>query len=254
MLINTVVLFLRDTLPIFLLLSVLIALPSVSRLSLVWRITLLIVVAAITYSYLGVISRLAEGAGFELLKSLLLVTAWIGICTLVIFPLSRCYLVSVGITLLVLGIGLPNSLHFMVYFVSELSRNSDSTLLFLGTTIGLGISISIAILLNIALTHFLSHKATFFFTTVFVAAQVANIALLLEQIDILPTPQQVWDSSQIISDNSEYGHLLNALIGYEATPSMSYIMLFIFTLVVPNGIAAIRKRIPALWQQVEDTQ
>ncbi|MGK0502635.1 FTR1 family iron permease [uncultured Alteromonas sp.] len=254
MLINTVVLFLRDTLPIFLLLSVLIALPSVSRLSLVWRITLLIVVAAITYSYLGVISRLAEGAGFELLKSLLLVTAWIGICTLVIFPLSRCYLVSVGITLLVLGIGLPNSLHFMVYFVSELSRNSDSTLLFLGTTIGLGISISIAILLNIALTHFLSHKATFFFTTVFVAAQVANIALLLEQIDILPTPQQVWDSSQIINDNSEYGHLLNALIGYEATPSMSYIMLFIFTLVVPNGIAAIRKRIPALWQQVEDTQ
>ena len=254
MLINTVVLFLRDTLPIFLLLSVLIALPSVSRLSLVWRITLLIVVAAITYSYLGVISRLAEGAGFELLKSLLLVTAWIGICTLVIFPLSRCYLVSVGITLLVLGIGLPNSLHFMVYFVSELSRNSDSTLLFLGTTIGLGISISIAILLNIALTHFLSRKATFFFTTVFVAAQVANIALLLEQIDILPTPQQVWDSSQFISDNSEYGHLLNALIGYEATPSMSYIMLFIFTLVVPNGIAAIRKRIPALWQQVEDTQ
>jgi high-affinity iron transporter len=254
MLINTVVLFLRDTLPIFLLLSVLLALPGVSRLSLVWRIASLLVTAAMTYSYLGVISRLAEGAGFELLKSLLLVTAWIGICTLVIFPLSRCYLVSVGITLLVLGIGLPNSLHFMVYFVSELSRNSDSTLLFLGTTIGLGISISIAILLNIALTHFLSHKATFFFTTVFVAAQVANIALLLEQIDILPTPQQVWDSSQIINDNSEYGHLLNALIGYEATPSMSYIMLFIFTLVVPNGIAAIRKRIPALWQQVEDTQ
>ena len=254
MLINTVVLILRDTLPIFLLLSVLLALPGVSRLSLVWRIASLLVTAAMTYSYLGVISRLAEGAGFELLKSLLLVTAWIGICTLVIFPLSRCYLVSVGITLLVLGIGLPNSLHFMVYFVSELSRNSDSTLLFLGTTIGLGISISIAILLNIALTHFLSHKATFFFTTVFVAAQVANIALLLEQIDILPTPQQVWDSSQIINDNSEYGHLLNALIGYEATPSMSYIMLFIFTLVVPNGIAAIRKRIPALWQQVEDTQ
>ena len=254
MLINTVVLFLRDTLPIFLLLSVLLALPGVSRLSLVWRIASLLVTAAMTYSYLGVISQLAEGAGFELLKSLLLVTAWIGICTLVIFPLSRCYLVSVGITLLVLGIGLPNSLHFMVYFVSELSRNSDSTLLFLGTTIGLGISISIAILLNIALTHFVSHKATFCFTTLFVAAQVANIALLLEQIDIFPAPQQVWDSSQIINDNSEYGHLLNALIGYEATPSMSYIMLFIFTLVVPNGIAAIRKRIPALWQQVEDTQ
>ncbi|WP_438498831.1 hypothetical protein [Alteromonas australica] len=173
---------------------------------------------------------------------------------LVICPFSKRNFIRMGITLLVLGIGLPNSLHFMVYFVSGLTHNSDSTLLFLGTTIGLGISISIAILLNIALTHFVSHKATFCFTTLFVAAQVANIALLLEQIDIFPAPQQVWDSSHIVSDNSEYGHLLNALIGYEATPSMSYMMLFIFTLVVPNTIAATRKRIPALWQQVEVTQ
>ncbi|MGY0647791.1 MAG: FTR1 family iron permease [Paraglaciecola chathamensis] len=254
MLINTVVLFLRDTLPIFLLISVLIALPGMSRLTLMWRIVLLLVLAVISYSYLGVISQMAEGTGFELLKSLLLASAWLGICVLVICPFSKGILISMGITLLVLGIGLPNSLHFMVYFVSEFSRNSDSTLLFLGTTIGLGISMSIAILLNIALTHFVSHKATFFFTTLFVAAQVTNIALLLEQIDIFPTPQLIWDSSHIISDNSEYGHLLNALIGYEATPSMSYIMLFIFTLVVPNAIAAIMKRIPALWQQAEVTQ
>mgnify|MGYP000377318679 CR=1 FL=1 len=89
MLINTVVLFLRDTLPIFLLLSVLLALPGVSRLSLVWRIASLLVTAAMTYSYLGVISQLAEGAGFELLKSLLLVSAWIGICVLVICPFSK---------------------------------------------------------------------------------------------------------------------------------------------------------------------
>ncbi|AMJ95122.1 FTR1 family iron permease [Alteromonas stellipolaris] len=254
MLINTVVLFLRDTLPIFLLLSLLIALPSVSRFSLMWRIVLLLVIAVISYSYLGLISQMAEGAGFEILKSLLLVSAWIGICVLVICPFSKRNLNSMGITLLMLGIGLPNSLHFMVYFVSELSHNSDSTLLFLGTTIGLGISISIAILLNIALTHFVSQKATFRFTTLFVAAQVANVALLLEQIDIFPTPHQVWDSSHFISDKSEYGHLLNALIGYEATPSMSYVMLFLFTLAVPNAIAAIRKRIPALWQQVEVIQ
>ena len=146
MLINTVVLFLRDTLPIFLLLSVLLALPGVSRLSLVWRIASLLVTAAMTYSYLGVISQLAEGAGFELLKSLLLVSAWIGICVLVICPFSKRNFISMGITLLVLGIGLPNSLHFMVYFVSALSRNSDSTLLFLGTTIGLGISISLSLI------------------------------------------------------------------------------------------------------------
>jgi high-affinity iron transporter len=254
MLINTVVLFLRDTLPIFLLLSVLIALPGVPRFSLVWRVGLMLVTAVIMYSYLGVISELAEGAGFELLKSLLLVSAWLGMCMLAIFPYSKGRTVSLGITLLVLGIGLPNSLHFMVYFVSELTRNSDSSLLILGTTIGLGISISIAILLNIALTHFVGAKVMFCFTTLFVAAQVANVALLLEQIDILPTSKQIWDSSHLISDNSEYGHLLNALIGYEATPSMSYMMLFLFSLAVPNAFAALKKHTPALWQHVEGTR
>ncbi|HCG88142.1 MAG TPA: FTR1 family iron permease, partial [Alteromonas macleodii] len=41
MLINTVVLFLRDTLPIFMLISVLLALPRVSTLAVVWRVLLL---------------------------------------------------------------------------------------------------------------------------------------------------------------------------------------------------------------------
>ncbi|WP_287149792.1 hypothetical protein [Alteromonas sp.] len=69
------------------------------------------------------------------------------------------------------------------------------------------------------------------------AAQTANIALLLEQTDTFPSPRQLWDSSTIISDNSEYGHLLNSLVGYEATPSMSYLLVFFFALIVPNLIA-----------------
>lgn len=83
-------------------------------------------------------------------------------CLVVLLPSRISNRFSLGLTLLVIGIGLPNSLHFLVYFVSELSRNSDSTLLLLGTIIGLGISISIAILLNILLTHFVSMRATYF--------------------------------------------------------------------------------------------
>ena len=254
MLINSVVLFLRDMLPIFLLISVLISLPSVSLFSLLWRLAILLIISTTTYSMLGLISQQAEGAGFELLKSLFLFLAWLGIC-MISFPLrSRHKLYSLGITLVVLGIGLSNSFHFMVYFVSGVSQNSDTSLLILGTTIGLGISISIAILLNIMLTHFIGPKATFCFTTLFVAAQVANVAILLEQIDILPAPQQLWDSSHIISDNSEYGHLLNALVGYEATPSLSYILIFIWCLTVPNVIYFLKRNPTALLQQTEGSQ
>ncbi|MED5424235.1 MAG: FTR1 family iron permease, partial [Pseudomonadota bacterium] len=152
MLINTVVLFLRDTLPIFLLISVLLALPRVSTLAVAWRVLLLVLLAVFTYPQLGLVSQLSEGAGFEYLKSILFFIAWLGMCLVVLLPSRMSNRFSLGLTLLVIGIGLPNSLHFLVYFVSELSRNSDSTLLLLGTIIGLGISISIAILLNILLT------------------------------------------------------------------------------------------------------
>ncbi|BFT29243.1 hypothetical protein D210916BOD24_04190 [Alteromonas sp. D210916BOD_24] len=241
MLINTVVLFLRDTLPIFLLISVLLALPGVTRKSLLVHGGVLIVLALITYSHLSWISEFADGIGFELFKSFWLVVAWIGMCFIALLLPSRLTTNHIGVALLVLGIGLPNSLHFMVYFVSELTRNNDSSLLLLGTTIGLGICVSIAILLNIVLTHFLTPTMTYFFTSLFVAAQVANVALLLEQIDIFPAPYQIWDSSRVVSDNSEYGHLLNALIGYEATPSVSYLVLFIVTFCVPVVISVISK-------------
>jgi len=237
MLINTVVLFLRDTLPIFLLFSVLLALPRVSTVTILWRLLALALIATLAYPKLGVVSEFHEGAGFELLKSILFFIAWLGMCCLALLPPARSLAFSVGVSFLVLGIGLPNSLHFLVYFISELSRSSDSTLLLLGTTIGLGISISIAILLNVFLTHFVNLKTTYIFISVFVAAQAANIALLLEQTDTFPSPTQLWDSSGIISDNSEYGHLLNALVGYEATPSLSYMIVFFIALVVPNVIA-----------------
>lgn len=233
MLINTVVLFLRDTLPIFLLISVLLTLPAVSRVSLTWRLTVLVVLAYITYLWLGDISQLAQGAGFELLKTGLLITAWIGTCLLAVTPLPSSAWFKLAVSLVLLGICLPNSLHFMVYFISELSRHTQPSLLIMGTTIGLGISVSIAILLNIAITALLNVKATYQFIILFVAAQVSNVTLLLEQIDVFPTPYQVWDSSMLVTDNSEYGHLLNALIGYEATPSLSYLLVFFITLIIP---------------------
>ena len=117
MLINTVVLFLRDTLPIFLLISVLLALPRVSTLAVAWRVLLLVLLAVFTYPKLGLVSQLSEGAGFEYLTSILFFIAWLGMCLVVLLPSRISNRFSLGLTLLVIGIGLPNSLHFLVYFV-----------------------------------------------------------------------------------------------------------------------------------------
>ncbi|MEG3767151.1 FTR1 family iron permease [Alteromonas sp. 14N.309.X.WAT.G.H12] len=232
MLINTVVLFLRDMLPIGLLISLLLAMPGITVKPLLLRVAVTFTVALAIYSYLSHISQLAEGTGFELLKVAFFIGAWIGICAIARVSNDQLHSEHWGLNLLLLGIGIPNSLHFMVYFFSALSSHTDSKLL-IGSILGLGISTSIAILLHIFLSTLLKHKLTFHITTWFVAAQTAGIATLLEQIDILPTPHQAWSTTQLVSDESEYGHLLNALLGYEATPSVSYLCVFFIALVTP---------------------
>ncbi|MBU3022031.1 FTR1 family iron permease [Aestuariibacter sp. A3R04] len=250
MLINTVVLFLRDTLPVFLLVSFLLAFSDTTRLWLSSRLVAIAVLAYVTHLWLDDISQLADGAGFELLKSLLLFTAWTGLCLTGWKLAINAPLPAFGMTLLLAGISLPNTLHFMVYFLSELSRSNDNTLLLLGTTIGLGICVSISILLNIGLTCFVSTKVTYFLLCIFVAAQVANVAILLEQTDVFPTPQQLWDSSTVVSDNSEYGHLLNAFLGYEATPSLSYLLMFVIAAIAPALLTALFSKRAALTKEI----
>jgi len=68
-----------------------------------------------------------------------------------------------------------------------------------------------------------------------VAGNMASQAtLLLTQADWVPYSQILWDSSELLPENSIFGHLLYALVGYEATPSLfqgiSYLsgMLLIF--------------------------
>ncbi|MBU2977392.1 FTR1 family iron permease [Alteromonas sp. C1M14] len=235
MLINTVVLFLRDMLPIGLLISLLLAMPGISIKPLLWRLTITLAVALAIYNYLSLISQFAQGTGFELLKVAFFAGAWLGMCAMAWMSHHQGFARHWGLNLLVLGIGVPNSLHFMVYFFSALSSYTDSKLL-IGSILGLGISSSIAILLHVVLFTLLKQKFTFPITTWFVAAQTAGIATLFEQIDLLPAPVQAWDTSQLLSDESEYGHLLNALFGYEATPSISYLCVFFIALLLPYVI------------------
>ena len=42
----------------------------------------------------------------------------------------------------------------------------------------------------------------------------------------------LWDSQHLISEQSEYGHFLNALVGYEATPSSSQMVVYLVTVLI----------------------
>jgi len=244
--INTVVLFLRDTLPIFLLLSLLFSL-HVSAKPLAVRVVVTAIISAICYLNIGVIAGAMNGTGFELLKVCCLLFSWIGFC-LYISALAP----ATGIWLMVVGVCVPATLHFLIYFVSSWALHANDNGLLMGSIIGLGISCSVAILLNIILTTLMPLRVTRIMTTLFFAGQVASLATLLEQIDFLVAPVHSWDTSRFISDSSEYGHLLNALVGYEATPSLSYLLIYALALLIPFLLLWAKKQCSGSRSALED--
>ena len=92
-----------------------------------------------------------------------------------------------------------------------------------GSGIGAGIGISAGVLIYYSLLGLPRNKVTVIGLCLLslVGGNMASQAvLLLTQADWLPYSQILWDSGSQIPENSVIGHLLYALVGYEATPSL----------------------------------
>jgi high-affinity iron transporter len=92
-----------------------------------------------------------------------------------------------------------------------------------GAGIGTGIGLSAGVLIYYGLLG-LPHRWVNLGGLVLLSLVSGNMAsqatLLLTQADWFPYSQILWDSSNLLPENSILGHLLYALIGYEATPSL----------------------------------
>ena len=234
MLINTVILFIRDTLPVFLLFSFLLAQQGGNARYLLGGTLAGFLMAVGLYFNLSVVSEWFEGGGLELIKTLVLVVMLSGLGEFV----RRQYQ---GITsstewlsaLLMVGITFINVIHFIIYLLAYWSASDAGTSLILGNVIGLGISLSVGVLLYVAVAAIRIQLIKLAVLTVFFAGQIAGIAMLLEQINLLPNQNRLWDTSGWVADDSEYGHFLNVLIGYEATPTGAYMLIYLAAVLFP---------------------
>ncbi len=247
MLINTVILFIRDTLPVFLLLSLVLAQGSPRTRTLVIALSSGLLLAVVTYTSLSTLSSMFSGGGFELMKVMALILAWLGFCEWM--RQSSFKAGAVGgwsLCLLVTAITLVNAVHFLIYSLAYWSSQQADMALMVGTIIGLGISCSVAVLLYAGVSAMKKLWAKRVMLSVFVAGQVASIVLLLEQINLISESSRLWNSSALVADDSEYGHLLNVLFGYEATPSAAYVSVYLFVLVSPAAYGFLAARLRAV--------
>ena len=231
MLINTVVLFLRELMPVMLLISVLLVWQREQ-----WRTLLLaiavpaLVILLVMAKQYSEISLWADGAGLELIYAILYCSVPLLLAIAIIrHQYQPCLVGFAGAALLAIN-GSSLVLYFFVY-----QREASATpSLLLGSALGVGIGLSVAVLLYYALDELKRVRQQYLYWVIamIAARQSSEAAQILIQSDWLAGGPVLWDSQQIINEQSEYGQFFNALVGYEATPTLSQLVVFVLTAVV----------------------
>ncbi|WP_273024492.1 hypothetical protein [Rheinheimera sp.] len=232
MLINTVLVYIRELLPVLLLLATLLRLQHHSRRWL-WQSTFLTAVMLIVLPpWLGDITQLADGTGLEWLFILAHLSTLIALFILLAGRMNSASVLALCAQALLCGINL------LLYGLTNIGTDNSTESFWLGAVLGVGIGASIAVIWYQLMAELqrVSQFVLGLMLALIGARQGIETVTLLGQIDMLPSGEALWDSSALVSEHTEVGVFFQAWFGYEATPDMvqlgSWLMSFILILML----------------------
>ncbi|MGO4893019.1 hypothetical protein [Flavobacterium sp. W21_SRS_FM6] len=241
MLINTVILFLRDALPIFVLIGLLLGQVQLSKRVFIGSLFAGLACSLIFIQQVDVLGEMFAGTGLEITLWCLHFFIYCLVVLLGVSPLlfsshdiSRVnQIMACGLLVLII---VAKGTNFLLYFNGYLNQQNALQSMLIGTLLGLGICLSLAILLYF-FTHWLNRKngvfAPWLVLLVFATGQLVNAINLLVQVDVISDAAPIWNTQWLVDNESEYGHLLNVLIGYAATPTTLQIGLYLPLIIFP---------------------
>lgn len=245
---NAVILILQETLEAALLVSVLAAVCYLQRMRmswLFWGLLLGVIFASIYAANLQRVSEWFDYVGQELVNASLQAT--ISILLVIFYAFvpavrppppghssniaaarqGRALLVATAIVTL----AITREGSEIVLYLSGLIRQKDHLqAVLMGSGVGFGIGLSIGFLMFYGLLGLAPRwaaRASGFLLAMFAGNMLSQAVMLLIQADWLPASQPLWDSSAWLPEHSVLGQLLYALVGYEATPPLSYVLAYL---------------------------
>ncbi len=248
MLINTVILFLRDGLPIFIIAVLLLAVADKHQPDRRWfmpGVVIGVVASLVLTNSIGFVAQSFDSSGLERFFALVYLLIYLGVLVNIGMSIAGQSLnnaltirmgSAVGVIALVLML---NGANFLVYITGYWSQSGAVKPLMLGVVLGLGICISVGILLYFSLRfgdRVINPYTSVLLMLLYAAGQLMQASKLLLQIDVFPGGERLWDSNILIKESSELGHFLTALFGYDATPTLSQVIMYFAMVVVPMGL------------------
>ncbi|WP_426358179.1 hypothetical protein ACPUVO_17330 [Pseudocolwellia sp. HL-MZ19] len=242
MIINTIILFLRDLLPIFILfgyLHVFIKRNEIAFSYLSPALTLGVISSLLFFGIVPHVSELFEGTGIERTYVALLLITYSGLF-FINSTTSKSIFTSVkSKSLILVAAGtfiVFKASAFLIFFDVYFQQQGNSTNILIGCIIGLGICASFTTLFTFILTELLESNKTLVVNicwALFLAGQLSQITIYLSQVDLINIGPAVINFSTYIKDQSEYGHVLKALIGFEESPSKLFIFIYSLAFTLP---------------------
>lgn len=230
MLLNAVIMILREVLEAALIISVFLALSQLLFKNRWWMLLALVLGFSGAYIYavnLARVSMAASGTGQEIVNASL--HGLIFICLLV-FMISvphqhhrRWRLVNlIAIILAVMTAIVREGSEIILYIRGFVGIPDLLSPVLMGGAVGAGIGLSVGVFFYYLLVNMRrSHGIWLGYLILLLigGSMVGQAVEFMIQADYINAASPIWDSSHLISERSALGQLLYALVGYEATPA-----------------------------------
>jgi high-affinity iron transporter len=237
-LLNAVVIVLREVLEASLIISVFLALSQILNRSLKWMLLALVLGLISGFIYAGTISTVSMafgGIGQEIVNATINILIFMA---LVIFVtavphqnVQRCRRLTVIAIMSTVILAIMREGSEVLLFITGFIGVPDLLgPVLMGGAVGAGLGVSVGVFIYYFIVNLIPRHGVWvgYLLLLLVAGSLMSQAVeFLIQADLLTSSEPIWNSSNIIDEHSVAGQLLFALLGYEATPQTSQVIAYI---------------------------
>jgi len=255
MLIDAVVIILRETLEAAILISVLISISNSLNIKLHWLLLSVVlgILSAVGYVLgLSAISTWFDYVGQEIVNAAIQYLIYIFLLITAVLAANRYHQKKVVAGLVVAMASasmlalIREGAEIILFFSGFISVGQMMGQALTSGFIGLTIGLSVGALFYFAIMlcpNTVQVKLQIVLLSFIAAGMVAQATQLLIQADWLSSTKPLWDSSGVLSEQSVVGQLAYATFGYEATPTTVMVVVYLLALfLIPSVIAVNRLR------------